>query len=85
MDENSVIEALSLLAIGMVTVFVILGLIVLLAKTLIRVINRYFPESAIAHTQSALYADDEVVTVISAAVDQLTGGRGEIVEINEIN
>lgn len=84
MDENSVIEALSLLAIGMVTVFVILGLIVLLAKTLIRVINLYFPESVPAQTHSALYADDEVVAVISAAVDQLTGGRGEIVEINEI-
>ncbi len=84
MDENSIFEALSLLVIGMVTVFIILGLIVLLAKTLILVINRYFPESIHTQTQAALHVDDEVVAVISAAVDQLTGGRGEIVEIKEI-
>ena len=67
--------ALSLLAIGMITVFVVLLLVVLTGNILIRIVNRLSPED---DSLSAVK-----VAAISGAVEAFTHGRGKITKIEK--
>jgi oxaloacetate decarboxylase gamma subunit len=67
--------ALSLLAIGMITVFVVLALVVLTGNLLIRIVNRISPEQdGIAPAK---------IAAITAAVGAFTQGRGRITKIEK--
>jgi len=82
MEEN-ISTALKLMLIGMTTVSVILILIVISAKALIKIVNKYSIE-----TNKLLYSlneNEEHIAAITAAVDLITGGKGIIKKIKKIN
>jgi len=74
--------ALSLLAIGMLTVFIVLLLVVLTGNTLIRVVNRFFPE---AQRQLEKTISKSKLAAISAAVDIFTEGHGRVTKVEKEN
>ncbi|MBR9998109.1 MAG: OadG family protein [Cyclobacteriaceae bacterium] len=80
--------AFMLLAVGMITVFVILLLIVLASKLMISVINRYFPAVIVPDKRipdlPADKPDVAMITAIITAVDILTNGRGHVEKIDKI-
>ena len=82
MNENLQI-ALTLLLIGMLTVFVVLLLVVLCGKLLIRIVNRLEPEAAVAQP-AAGGISHEHLAVIVAAVDIITEGRGQLKEVEQV-
>lgn len=79
--------ALSLLAIGMITIFSILGLVVLSGQALIRLVNRFAPDapdrvSAKAISSPADISDAHVAAIV-AAVATHTQGRGQVTRIQK--
>ena len=94
------IKALVILVVGMLSVFTILGLVVLSGKALIFVVNRYFPVAAsnssnlnrISNTASASSSTireaktpTQHIAAIVAFVDQLTGGKAVIKHIERVD
>jgi oxaloacetate decarboxylase gamma subunit len=73
-------DALQLLAVGMVSVFVVLTLVVLTGQGLIRFVNRFFPPPP-----ASSQADPVHVAVIAAAVEVATEGRGQIQRISSLS
>ena len=81
--------AFLVLAVGMITVFVILSLVVLAGNVLIRVVNRYFPADSrmTASAKKIISAKNQIKTselaAVVAAVDIVTKGRGIISKIEK--
>lgn len=82
--EGDFSTALMLLAVGMITVFAVLFLVVLLGNLLIRIVNKF-------HKEIPLVIEKEVTTVgagklaaIVAAVEVVTGGRGKVTSIVKV-
>lgn len=78
--ENDLSNALSLLAVGMTTVFTVLLLVVLIGNALIRLSNVLYgktvgPTSEISKNEMA---------ALVAAVDFVTEGKGKITQISNI-
>jgi oxaloacetate decarboxylase gamma subunit len=71
-------EALMLLGVGMITVFIILTLVVLLGNLLIILVNRFIPEKAKIITKSTENISNKKLAAIVAAVDIVTKGRGKV-------
>jgi oxaloacetate decarboxylase gamma subunit len=85
MSENYQI-ALKLLAVGMVTVSLILWLVVLVGNGIILFVNRYIPEDeANTRVQGGAYAATESskIAAINAAVKLVTQGKGQVVKIEK--
>lgn len=85
---SNINEALVLLAIGMITVFLILALVVVSGNILIKIVNRYAPEPTKKLTrsrQAALGTAPEVVAAITAVVETVTAGHGKIQSIQKID
>ena len=86
-------EAAMLLAIGMITVFLILFLIVGLGNLLIRIVNRFFPEKT-ASTPPLTPSESPPetlhrmrpaqLTAIVAAVQTITRGQGKVSNIQKV-
>ncbi|MEO1448805.1 MAG: OadG family protein [Bacteroidota bacterium] len=80
--------ALSLLAVGMVTIFSILGLVVLSGQMLIRLVNRYTPDAPertrMPSTISSPEIPDPHIAAILAAVSAHTHGHGQVTHINKL-
>jgi len=86
--------ALVVLGVGMITVFVILGLVVLTGQLLIRIVNSYFPAAAIKSPLNdpsmipAVVEDSKnsnaTLAAIVAAVDLVTGGKGKAEKIERM-
>jgi len=83
--------ALTLLTVGMITVFSVLALVVFFGQLLIKIENRYFPgntppEETISITN---IKDGEIspnkIAAIVAAVNHFTKGQGNITEIKKLN
>jgi oxaloacetate decarboxylase gamma subunit len=70
----------TLMIIGMITVFAILYLVVAGGGLLIRVVNKYYPETV----SQPRVNDSKKIAVIIAAVNLITGGKGKIEEIKKI-
>lgn len=73
------IEALTLLGIGMVTVFLVLSLVVLTGKCLV-ILSNY------VSANSEKLSDEispEIIAVINAAVDVATSGKGRVTKIEK--
>ena len=89
MDPNSsdIGDALILLGVGMITVFLILALVVVSGNLLIKVINKYAPEPVKKLTRARRAATGtapEVVAAIAAVVETVTGGHGKVDSIQKI-
>lgn len=78
-------EALSIMAVGMITVFFILFLIILIGNIIIRFSNRYLPEEAtVVKTKKATVSSDNTLKAIEAAIDVITKGRGKVTNIKKL-
>ena len=77
---------LSMLAIGMITVFFILFFVVAAGNILIRVINRFFAIdlNIPAKTDSSSDVKNKMAAII-AAVDVATAGKGNVTSIKKLN
>lgn len=75
MTENIEI-AIQLLIVGMMSVFIILGIVTGLAKLLIRLVNKYAPETPGKKEPAIQKQDSTHIAIISATVDLITGGKG---------
>lgn len=82
--------------VGMVTVFAILGLVVLSGRLLIKFVNRFFPESRLPNPApapistapsqiSTTQQSKSTLAAIVTAVDIITKGKGKIDEIEKLN
>jgi oxaloacetate decarboxylase gamma subunit len=77
----------TLLVIGMATVFAILFLIVFSGTILIHLVNRFFPDRPPAESLSEGNEDApgaKKLAAIAAAVDIATGGRGRAATVRKI-
>ena len=79
--ENSISNALFLLAIGMITVFIILLLVILCGRLLIFLVNKYLPEDE-KTTQSI--ADKKAKHILQQIVNQVTNSQGVIDKIEKL-
>lgn len=78
-------DALELLLVGMTTVALVLGLVVLAGRLLIQVVNRTSPSRiAPPKTSTSSPIDPAIVAVITAAVDVRTAGKGTIQKIDPL-
>ena len=80
--------AFMLLAVGMITVFTILALIVLFGNILISLINKYLPEQKIGRIvgQAAQGSiDPKKMAAIVSAVDVVTGGKAQVTSITRVD
>ena len=81
--------ALELMVVGMITVFIILMIVIQLGKWLIMGVNRITPEQTVTHkrqtpTPAVPAADVRTQAIIRAAVDRITGGRGQVKNIERL-
>ena len=71
---------ITLMVIGMVTVFAVLLFIIFVCKGLIFIVNNAIPETSEQKSQ----IPDDICEVINKTVFQITGGRGKVTNIQEI-
>lgn len=90
LDVNSVpySEALGLLAVGMITIFLVLSLVVLSGNILIHLSNRFLSPSPIGgealQTSTKDIIPSPTLAAIIAAVEIQTGGKGNIQSIKKL-
>lgn len=78
-------EAFSIMAVGMITVFFILFLIILIGNLIIRFSNRYLPEEiAPQKTKKPNGTSYHVHKAIEAAIELITQGKGKATKITKI-
>jgi len=78
---------LTIMAVGMITVFSILGLVVLGGKIMILLINRFASEEEKAppnQSSGNQQIDNAKISVLAAAVATVTGGKGKITSIKKL-
>lgn len=78
---STLYTALTLLLIGMITVFVVLSLVVITGNVLIRIVNRFFPVLSDKTGLSEL--SPEKISAITAAIEIITEGRGKVKSIEK--
>jgi oxaloacetate decarboxylase gamma subunit len=79
--------ATMLLAVGMITVFTILLLIVVFGNILIALVNRFIPEVEMVRavkSQGSATMDPRKVAAIVSAVDIVTEGRAKVTSITKV-
>lgn len=79
--ENEISQALTLLGIGMITVFVVLSLVVVVGNLLIRIVNRFAPVTT--SPEKTTDVSSAKVAAITAAVELFTAGKGRITKIEK--
>lgn len=72
--------AIQLMVVGMVTVFIILLIVIQLGKWLIQAVNKFaLPETVATKTvPTAQTIDAQTMSVLQAAINEITGGKGHI-------
>ena len=71
---------ITLMIIGMLTVFTILLIIIMFSNWLIVFVNKVAPEEA----GKVAKVPEDIQEAIHKAIFQITGGRGKITEIKEV-
>jgi Na+-transporting methylmalonyl-CoA/oxaloacetate decarboxylase gamma subunit len=78
---------LTIMAVGMITVFSILGFVVLGGKAMIIVINK-FTEDVVSPPSSGKFANHQIdntkISVLASAVSAITKGKGKITNIKKL-
>ena len=88
MEGTLIEQAFTLMLVGMITVFAVLGLVIAMGNALIRFVNKYVPEEeapapkAAAAPASAAIAPD-VKSAIELAVAKITSNKGRIEKIEK--
>lgn len=86
--EEGLSTAVMLLAVGMITVFTILALIVIFGNLLITLVNKFIPEEKVNKVMGsfALGAiDSRKMAAIVSAVDVVTEGKAKVTSITKVN
>ena len=78
-------EALSLLMVGMIMVFIILFLVVIIGNMVIQLTNRYIPvtEKPVNGAGAVKSTNSKKLAVIAAVVDLITQGEGRVDSIQK--
>lgn len=85
--ESTISNALVLLAIGMITVFLILALVVISGNILIKIVNKYAPEPSkklVRSSRPSAGTPPEIIAAITAVVETVTAGHGKVDSIKKI-
>lgn len=78
-------EAISIMFVGMITVFFILFLIVGIGNVIIRLSNKYLPEEvAIIKAKKSNEPSNNTYAAIAAAIDIATKGKGKVTNIKKL-
>ena len=78
-------EALVLMGVGMLTVFLVLLSVILVGNVLIWIVNKFVPEEqTVANATSVAAVTPQVSEAIAKAVAQLTAGKGKVEKIEKI-
>ena len=85
-------EGLKLMVVGMGTVFIVLILVVIIAKILVNFINKYFPaevKKVVKRAQTQVSAvkdaiDKKKLAAISASVEIITNGQGTVAKVEKV-
>ena len=82
---ENITEALGLLVIGMVMVFIILFLVVLIGNVVIHLTNRYIPvmQKPTEGGEGSSSTNSKKLAVIAAVVDLITQGKGRVDSIQK--
>ncbi len=78
--------AFTLMAVGMITVFTILALIVIFGNLLITLVNKFIPDAktaAVVNKTSMEAIDPRKVAAIVSAVDLVTAGQARVTSITK--
>lgn len=83
--EQSLNNAFAILVVGMITVLLILGLVVVLGNILIRITNKFWPQSENTRKSGSGSAGIHAGTLsaIVAAVEAVTGGKGKVNKVEK--
>ncbi|MDP4680874.1 MAG: OadG family protein [Cyclobacteriaceae bacterium] len=85
--SDDISTALSLLVVGMITVFIVLLFVVIGGNLLIKIVNKFAPE--VSRTSPKREERNNIspakIAAIKSAIDQLTGGKGEVISIEKVN
>ena len=80
-------NAISIMLVGMATVFLILWLVVIIGNLIIRITNKYFPAAETVKNQKGKSTESASVgkiAAIVAAVDIVTSGKGNVTKITKV-
>ncbi len=83
MSEN-ISLAIQLMLVGMISVFSILGIVVLLGHVLINAVNKYAPHSQDKAEQVEGAISRQKLAVLSAAIEILTKGKGVVKSVKKL-
>ena len=80
---------LMLMAVGMITVFVILLIVINLSKLLIAIVNKVAPEEVVVKKAAKAPAaptviDPATMAAIKGAVNIVTSGKGKVIKVEKI-
>ncbi|MCD8282929.1 MAG: OadG family protein [Prevotella sp.] len=77
---------LTLMVVGMVTVFAILLIVIYLSRVLIMAVNRIAPEEPVpgSNQRRTTVINPSVMRVIALAVDKVTGGKGRVESVEKM-
>jgi oxaloacetate decarboxylase gamma subunit len=78
------IEALTLMGIGLATVFVVLLIIIFLGTLLIKTINKFFPEEVKPVAAKVQAIDANVQEAINKAIMAISGGKKSAQKIEKL-
>lgn len=85
--EQNIGNAITIMLVGMATVFLILSLVVVIGNVIIRTTNRYFPGADSVKLRKSEVEDNSAtgkIAAIVAAVDVVTHGKGQITKITKV-
>ena len=85
--EQNIGNAITIMLVGMATVFLILALVVIIGNVIIRTTNKYFPGTETVKLQKSQVHDNSAtgkIAAIVAAVDVVTNGKGQITKITKV-
>ncbi|MBR2203455.1 MAG: OadG family protein [Prevotella sp.] len=76
---------ITLMIVGMTTVFAVLLIIICLSNVLISIVNRIAPAEAekVKAPAAPRPISPEVMEVISLTVSKITGGKGKVAQVTE--
>lgn len=86
--EHNLNNALVIMLVGMITVFLILSLVVVIGNLIIKLTNKYPAESkqpTKTPLQPNTVANSQTIAALVAAVDITTHGRGKITNITKVS
>ncbi|MEE1259923.1 MAG: OadG family transporter subunit [Paludibacteraceae bacterium] len=88
MEGTLIEQAFTLMIVGMITVFAVLGLVIAMGNALIRFVNKYVPEEEAPAPKAAAPASaaiaPDVKSAIELAVAKITSNKGRIEKIEKI-